>query len=62
MCYLRGQPALVDKARVGVVLDVVALDEVLQVEQRRPFAVLELQHVHLEDVHLTENEVDYTKI
>lgn len=52
---LWGEPALVldlNKSRVGVVLDVVALNVVLQMIQRGTLTVLELKHVHLENVHL----------
>lgn len=40
------------KARVGVVLDVLPLNEVLQVEQGASLPLVQLQHRHLKDVHL----------
>ena len=42
----------VDEARVGVVLGVLTVDEVLEVEDRRVGAVLELENGHLEHVDL----------
>ena len=42
----------IDKTRVGVVLYVLALDEMLQMKERRIWAAWELQHADLKDVHL----------
>lgn len=41
-----------DKARIGVVLDVLALDVMLQVEERFTGSVCHFHHTHLHDVHL----------
>lgn len=41
-----------DKARVGVVFDVLALDVMLEVEQRFTGSVRHLHHTHLHDVNL----------
>ena len=43
---------VLDEARVAVVLDVVALDEVLEVVERLVGPVDELDHTHLHDVNL----------
>jgi hypothetical protein len=42
----------VDESRVGVVLDVIAVDEVLDVKERAVFALVELVDAHHEDVDL----------
>lgn len=44
------------KAGVGVVLDVLALDVVLQVEERLVGSVAHLYHTHLHDVHLRNSQ------
>jgi hypothetical protein len=41
-----------EKARVGVVFDVFAVDEMLQMVERRVRTVLELEHAHLKHVDL----------
>ena len=53
---LWGEPQVFvpDKARVGVVFDVVAADEVLEVVERLVRAVGHLDHAHLHYVHLLE--------
>lgn len=43
---------IADKARVGVVLDVLALDVMLQVEKWLARSLLQLNNAHLHDVHL----------
>ena len=43
---------VLDEARVAVVLDVVALDEVLEMVERLVGPVDELDHTHLHDVNL----------
>lgn len=40
------------KAGIGVVFDVLALDVMLQVEERFTGSVCHLHHTHLHDVHL----------
>lgn len=45
------------EAGVGVVLDVLALDVMLQVEQRFTGSVGHLHHAHLHDVHLRRRQV-----
>ena len=47
----------VDEARVGVVLDVVAVDEVLDVKERPLVAFVELVDAHHEDVDLLRRVV-----
>lgn len=44
------------KARVGVVLDVLALDVMFQVEERFTWSLHHLHHAHLHDVHLRIRE------
>lgn len=43
---------VLNKARVGVVFDVLALDVVFQMKERFTRSVSHLQHTHLHDVHL----------
>ena len=43
------------KARVGIVFDVVSLDEVLHAVQRTPLHPLQLYNVRLEKIHLNQN-------
>ena len=52
---------LVDKTRVGVVLDVVPLNKVLQVVERLARSVVELNHTHLEYVHLWAQKGQFTQ-
>lgn len=54
VAHLRREPDVVvsHKARVGVVLDVLALDVMFQVEERFTWSVAHLHHTHLHDVHL----------
>lgn len=42
----------VHKARVGVILDILSLNKVFQVIEGLATSVLELQNIHLENVHL----------
>lgn len=54
VAHLRSEADVVvpHKAGVGVVFDVLALDVVLQVEERFTWSVHHLHHTHLHDVHL----------
>lgn len=56
--WCQAHVVVADKARVGVVLDVLALDIVLQVEERLAWPLLQLHDAHLHDVHLVGGEVE----